>query len=307
MHIELGDQEHPAIFEAQRILQLLNLYPFGIDGKFGAGTQKAVGVFQDKHDMEASGVLDKTTLDKLKEVGQELELAPAMPPFELSSILEAYEAKGYTIYEEQYKLNMLGIRKDDYFDNMFSDRFVVFWKNENMDWEMRQFEWTTMPGTQGHGGVFNPLTVHGITGVAVLEEGQYQDAWHFFDDFSNFHKYPSFLQVLPVKIKRDNTRDAILDYDVPKQNGLFGINIHRMSGQGQNQKYVNSNHVRWSLGCQGAPEPIFRELVNLARAAAKHHGYRFTYTLMKRTDITASRGLESGLEDGHYFTSQNLE
>ncbi|MEO1653063.1 MAG: peptidoglycan-binding domain-containing protein, partial [Bacteroidota bacterium] len=157
MNIHSGDRDLPEIFAAQNALKLLNVYFLGIDGIFGPGTAKAVAAFQHQKQITVTGELDKTTFDLLIEAQSQLQQAPPLPSIEWPLIEAAYAEKGYPMHQEQYKINLLGIRRDDIFDNTFSDRLVIFWKNEKMDWEMRQFEWTTMPGTEGKGGVFNPL------------------------------------------------------------------------------------------------------------------------------------------------------
>ncbi|MEO1655474.1 MAG: hypothetical protein AAFU64_18165, partial [Bacteroidota bacterium] len=75
--------------------------------------------------------------------------------------------------------------------------------------------------------------------------------------------------------------------------------IHRMSGNGVHQKYVNNAYVTWSVGCQGAPEPVFREIVALAQISAKYHGDVFSYTLMHANDFPTAKGIG----DQEYFTS----
>ncbi len=300
MRIQTGDRDYPQIFEAQKILKLLGMYPYNIDGIYGHGTTQAIMAFQKKHQLAVDGVMGKQTYQKLKEAEKGLNLEPPIASYEVEQLLSVYEDKGYQINEKPYQINMLGIRRDDIFDNMFSDRFVIFWKNGEMAWEKKEFEWTTLPGTKGQGGVFNPLTVAGMTGVAVLKEGQYLDTWRFYDTYTGWLRYPYFQQEKKVKIYRDSNRDTIVDYEMPEQEGWYGINIHRMSGNGQNQRYVNSTYVTWSLGCQGAPEPIFMEVVELARACAKTHGNLFTYTLIHKKDLPQSRGVEA---PETYFTS----
>ncbi len=302
MNISFGDRNYPEIFEAQRILNLLGLYPFNIDGLYGAGTEKAVMAFQLKNKLKVDGILGNITFSKLKEALKSFNFSGPMPSFRMEQVLALYKSKGYKLNEEQYKINMLGIRKDDIFDNMFSDRLIIFWVNEKKEWEKREFEWTTMPGTLGRGGVFNPLTVLGLTGVAVMAEGQYIDAWRFYDTYHGWLRYPYFNQERSIKIFRDNTRDTVLDYDSPEQSGLFGINLHRMSGNGAHQRYVNNADVSWSQGCHGAPEPIFRQIVELARISSRFHGNLFTYTLAHLRDFPMSRGVETP----EYFSAMNV-
>ncbi|MDX2303801.1 MAG: hypothetical protein NW226_13430 [Microscillaceae bacterium] len=126
------------------------------------------------------------------------------------------------------------------------------------------------------------------------------DTWQFNDTYHGWLRYPFFHQVRPVKIFRDHDRDTILDYEVPQQVGLFGINIHRMSGNGQHQRYVNYQNVSWSQGCQGAPEPIFRQIVELARISSKFHGNLYTYTLVHSRDLPTDK---RALEAPEYYTA----
>lgn len=302
MKIYFGDRGLPEIYKAQSILKLLKLYHAGIDGIYAHGTQKAVGLFQQAQKLEITGILDKQTYEKLLEAYTEFKVSPPMPTFEMEAILAAYQKKSYKLNEEQYKINLLGIRKDNFFDNRFSDRLIIFWKNEKNDWEKKEFEWTTMPGTLGRGGVFNPKTVEGMTGVAVLVEGQYLDTWKFYNTYYGWLGYPFFQQVKPLKIKRDNTKDAISEYDTPQQEGLYGINIHRMSGNGRHERYVNNAYTTWSIGCQGAPEPVFREIVRLSQISQKYHGDIFSYTLMHREDFATVREIDESHKIDDYFT-----
>lgn len=301
MSITFGDSQYPEIYEAQRILNLLGLSRLGIDGIYGLGTQKAVMAFQHKSNLPVDGILNSDTFNKLKEALSSLSLTGPMPNLKIEQILALYKQKSYQINEQQYKINLLGIRKDDVFDNMFSDRLVIFWQNENMDWEKREFEWTTLAGTLGQGGVLSPLTVLGLTGVAALAEGQYVNAYQLIDTYHGWLNYPYFNQIGKVKIYRDNTRDKLIDYDSPTQNGLFGINIHRMSGNGQQQRYVNSDYAAWSQGCQGCPEPVFRQIIELARISSRFHGSTFTYTLAHRRDFPNSKDTNE-----EYFSAMSL-
>lgn len=301
MLITIGDQGYPEIFRLQRILKFLGLYPLEIDGHYGYATAKATMLFQEQNDLKVDGIVGPMTIAKLEEKEAALNLIPVERTYSIDDILRTYETLNYDLHEEQYKINLLGIRKDDIFDNMFTDRLVIFWKNENREWEKSDFEWTTMPGTEGK-GVFNPIQVMGITGTAVLVAGQYKDTWRLYDTYTGWLRYPFFQQEQEVKVYRDGNRDTILDKYMPEQVGLFGINIHRMSGNGQHQRYVNSQYVTWSMGCQGAPEPVFRKIVDLARISSKYHSNVFTYTLIDDQDFARTRG--ETLKPG-YFTAFN--
>ncbi|NJL15592.1 MAG: peptidoglycan-binding protein [Microscillaceae bacterium] len=122
----LGDRDHPEIAEAQRILAHLGLYPFAIDSIFGYGTYWAVIVFQQNNQLQVDGDLGPLTLAALRKI----PITPPQDLYEIANLREVMKRKAYVVREAQYKLNMVGIRKDDVYDNAFSDRLVVFWINE---------------------------------------------------------------------------------------------------------------------------------------------------------------------------------
>jgi hypothetical protein len=194
----------------------------------------------------------------------------------IEKIKEVYAQKGYTFFENgDYNLNIIGLRKKpDVFDNRFSDTLLVIYKVKG-EWQILERPWTTKPGT--FGGVLSPITVLGITGTAVLKEGQYRRAWQFIDNFTNWHQSPCFWQVLPITVYRDGDRDLVFDRDMPQQTGLFGINLHAMG-------FVNQIN-NWSIGCQGSMWQYFKDLVEVARISSKLYGDRFSYTLLHENDF----------------------
>jgi peptidoglycan hydrolase-like protein with peptidoglycan-binding domain len=276
----LGDQDKPEVAEMQRILNHVGLYPFAIDGDFGFGTYRALIAFQTQNGITPDGVLGPNTMEALRKV----KIEPPKDLYSAKNIINAMKKKKYTIREEQYRLNMVGVRMDNVYDNRFSDKLVIFWKNEKKDWEKREYKWTTMPGTYGQ-GVFNPITVLGITGTAALKEAQYLDTWTFVDSYGGWLNYPYFWQTKNVTVYRDGNKNETLELNNPQQVGLFGINLHRMSNNGIDSDTVNSTWASWSIGCQGAPEPVFADIVALARVSAKFHGNIFDYTLLNKSDL----------------------
>jgi hypothetical protein len=183
--------------------------------------------------------------------------------------------KGYAFFENgDYNLNIIAIRNDDLFDNRFTDTLYVAYKVKGV-WRLLVIDWTTMPGT--FGGVFNPINVLGITGTAVLKEGQYRGAYQFIDDANNVYVAPYFQQVKPVTVYRDGDRDEVFDRDMPQQTGLFYIMLHAMGSNG----YVNN----WSIGCQGSQWFDFMQAVGIVRPAVAIYGPIFTYTLLHKNDF----------------------
>ena len=53
-----------------------------------------------------------------------------------------------------------------------------------------------------------------------------------------------------------------------------------------NENFVNSAWVVWSMGCQGCPEPTFKNLVRLAQISQKYQKNNlFDYTLLSKKDF----------------------
>ncbi len=184
-------------------------------------------------------------------------------------------AKGYAFFERgDYNLNIIAVRQDDLFDNRFTDKLYVAYKVKGV-WTLLEIDWTTMPGT--FGGVFNPINVLGITGTAVLKEGQYRGTYQFIDNIYNVYQAPYFAQVRPVTVFRDGDKDEVFDREMPQQIGLFGIMLHAM-GFGE---VVNN----WSIGCQGAKWSEFMKFVAVVRVAVSMYNSIFTYTLLHKNDF----------------------
>ncbi|MFN4914084.1 MAG: hypothetical protein ACK5FT_02085 [Sphingomonadales bacterium] len=196
-------------------------------------------------------------------------------------------------------VNLIAIRKDNFFDNGFTDILCVAYR----DYDYSAFDpkknrlltipWTTLAGSLGPGGILHPRKASGLNtqtlkwesliGTAILKAGQYLRAYQFIDDYRGWLKYPYFRQVAPVEIYRDGTRDLYFSHkeNLTTQRGLFGINLHRMSALGQQSTRINTSSSVWSEGCQGAPEPEFKKLIPIIREEVKRFGPLFSYTILE--------------------------
>ncbi len=152
---------------------------------------------------------------------------------------------GYPI--EKTMIN--GIRTDYKLSNTFDD-FIVITKND----KTYVYNATTTPGNYY---IYNPVTVGGITGTAILQPGYYKNS-HTFVTATDWKTLwlgmPYFKQTGKVKIYRDNTKDDKID-TIIKTEGYFGINIHHM-GIGN---FINN----WSAGCQGTSKNDWEKIVPL--------------------------------------------
>ena len=176
--------------------------------------------------------------------------------------------KGFVLHTRPYELNIVGVRTRSTVPNRFDDEIHVFYKSKPMKWEYHIFKATTDPGTFW---LENPMQPQG---TAILAQGQYVNAYQI-----GLHrgKYKALVQVGVVAIMRDYNRNAKLDFfNGKKEEGIFGINIHRAMAHGKT-KVID----KFSAGCQVFQNAgDFEHFLELCDKHSKLYGNRFTYTLL---------------------------
>lgn len=186
------------------------------------------------------------------------------------NILRYIKGAKYKVYEEPYRLNIVGIRNAESQPNKFDDSMVVFWKNDQGDWEEKTYPVTTDTGTYW---LLNPMSNQG---TAMLKEGQYVDAYA-----QGYHRgeYKALTQQKPVTVYRDYDRNALFDIFTKTETGNFGINIHKA---GENSQNVD----KWSAGCQVFQRTDdFNDFMGLTNKHRDRYGNSFTYTLIDERAI----------------------
>lgn len=187
---------------------------------------------------------------------------------EIKTLVKVLIAKNYKVYEDPYKLNIVGIRSDITKPNSFDDRIYVFYKNKENQWEGFGYTATTDAGTYW---LNNPMQ---STGTALLKGGQYINSHKL-----GLHrgKYKALTQQNPVVVVRDYDRNAILDFNNGREEkGLFGINVHRANATG-----TTKTIDKYSAGCQVfSNSDDFAHFLQLAEASKDKYGNNFTYTLI---------------------------
>lgn len=197
----------------------------------------------------------------------------------IRGLIRQLKKKDYVVYDEPFKLNIVGIRSSNTVPNKFDDIIYVFYKDDKGQWVGKAYPATTDTGTYW---LKNPMHTEGS---ALLKEGQYVNTWN-----RGMHrsKYLALTQSLgKVTVYRDYNRDAVLDFDNGKEmTGFFGINIHRANSVGTT-KSVDKN----SAGCQVfANADDFAEFMEMTKKHADLYGNKFTYTLIdERAYIRALR------------------
>lgn len=210
---------------------------------------------------------------------------------EILRLKNACQKLGYVFFENgDFNLNLIAVRENDVFENTFSDTLNIVYK-ENGIWKLEKYNWTTLAGTFGVGGEQNPLTASqtgtGVSGTAVIVEGQYRGVFRFVDSV-NYNRlwlqYPYFDQIKNMNYYRDNDKNGIITRG-SVYNGNYKTNLHRMTNNGVISRFVNYWNVGWSQGCNGCPEPDFKKIVALVRKAVALYGNIFSYTLLHRNQI----------------------
>lgn len=190
----------------------------------------------------------------------------------IEKIKEFFTKKGYQFFDtsKPYNLNIIGIRSSEKVANKFDDKLVLIFNDGNKINNLA-FQITTDPGKYY---LNNPINSNG---TAILVPNQYKGSHAI-----GIHKtYEALVQVKPLKVYRDNNKNDILDFNVPTESGLFGINIHRSSPYGSSDTVDN-----WSAGCQ-----VFKNVkdfdlfMSICRKSRKIYGNSFTYTLIEEKDI----------------------
>lgn len=166
--------------------------------------------------------------------------------------------------------------------NKFTDFLHVCWIDETGKKNILTIPGTTKPGLVG--SLYNPLTVRGVTGTAIIRSPQQViDGWDFRDTDKEFSGYPYFRQVAPVDYWRDGNKDDNIDKVNPEEDKINGTHWHIMSKINQKGSgFVNN----WSLGCAGAIEDEFEKILPVTRKYVKAYGKtKVTGTFINSEDI----------------------
>jgi hypothetical protein len=159
-------------------------------------------------------------------------------------------------------LNLVGVRVHRNTPDAVDDVMYATWRDApNGRWQARAWALETEPSSAYLMHPLNPA------GCAIMAPDQYLGAYAL-----GLHRgRPALVQVGPVRVYRDNNRDATVNFPSPDalqaQSGLFGINIHDIRGD--------------LAGCQGLLPADMPELLLLAQAFTAKYGKAINYTLLE--------------------------
>lgn len=197
--------------------------------------------------------------------------------YTIDNVKKVLDNKGYSFFglENPFNVNIIGVRSFNTKANSFDDTLILIFSDySGKNWNL-QFDITTDPGLYY---LNNPLN---YKGTAILVPDQYRGVWEIR---KHQGKYKALCEKSdkPVKVYRDNNRDAFLDFDRSTiEEGVFGINLHHSN------YYTESFNVgKWSAGCQVFKRvKDFNYSMSIFREAKKIWGNSFTYTLLEEKDF----------------------
>ena len=195
----------------------------------------------------------------------------------VNNLIEAQESYGFKVFRgnngrKDYDLNIVGIRAEGSHLSTFNDVMAVYWYYNNK-WTIETFNVTTDPS------IYWLRLLGNSKGTAILKHpqqvrGMYKIGYHK-------GKYKALVQNKSCVVWRDANKDDKLDFDVPEDYGIFGINIHRAS-----KYHILLKIGAYSAGCQVHNDyKRYLHFLSLCDESAKIWGDSFTYTLLHESDL----------------------
>lgn len=199
-----------------------------------------------------------------------------------SRVYQAMQRKGYKLSQNPEQVNIIYIRGADQFGrpngnriNEWSDRrFILQFRSGNPvivgNWAA-----TVKPGLPA---IRNPL---GKEGAAFAENGQYS-AWRVGIHHGIFGRVEEGLvQVLPVKFRRDTSRNGRVDDGERLQSGNIGLNQHSGSNQ---LKVDKASYACFAAQSQDGHRQ-FLSIVKSDRRYRLNSNYIFATTILDVNDL----------------------
>lgn len=190
----------------------------------------------------------------------------------IDKLIRYMNSKSYRVYDKKNILNIVSMRNksNGLVSNKFDEKMYVFFKNNNNNWSLMEYDITTVPG-------FKPKTNELPNNVAILKLGQYIDQYKIgYHQGKKDHKCLKYA----TSVVHRNDNKSKYNFKASTQTGGFGINIHRSSKTGSG---INVNN--WSQGCQVFKNVNqFNQFMNLCDKQSLSKK-TFTYTLCDLNDF----------------------
>ncbi len=197
-----------------------------------------------------------------------------------SEVTDLYKANNFVYQEGIWDLNITGVRtKGKNVTNLYDDKIIIMYKDENQKQLVYTFPITTQPGAH------YMKQPYSSAGSAILKPGQYLNSYKMGTHATkgNPKGYLALVDDKDLIVFRDKNKDLVYDDpQIPEKVGEFGINIHRSTARGTTKK-VN----KYSAGCQVfANSEDFKVFLNLCDKSRNYKNltrskFKITYTLIE--------------------------
>jgi len=222
---------------------------------------------------------EKTEQDN-SSIGVDQNTYTEEPPKQESPIVERLvrflDSKNYKVYKQTGVLNMVALRdKDDgSITNKFDETLYVFYLNESGNWEINDYNVTTVPGLIKNGDTL-PENVN------ILAFGQYIDQCVMVsENTSIYKKYGKSLIFNECAIYENNKLDRY-NYSSNLKTGNFNIGIFRSSLTGSAENVSNYNQDGSQVFKNSNQYKNFITLCESQTSIKR----TFTYTLCRKSEF----------------------
>lgn len=164
-------------------------------------------------------------------------------------VLHSAAAKGFAVFERgRFNLNVVGTRHWNRVAGGYDDVMNVCYFDNTDRWVHRQFAWSL---DSGRPGLLKPVN---RLGTGIIAEGQYRSAWELGQHGISGGRqgYRALVQCKPIRVHRDDNRDALLNTDIPTvvAPALSRINVHASSRDPYSLKGGPRTRIGpWSVAC----------------------------------------------------------
>lgn len=194
----------------------------------------------------------------------------------IDKMIKYMKSKGYIVYDSVGVLNILSmqsIKKDSGdISNKFDDTLNLFFRNEKGNWDLFEYQITTMAG-------FVPKTTTLPLKTVLLSLGQYIDQCKMNSNWGK-EDYQSYLDIEKSTVHRN---DSVVRYNFhsPTEQ-IRGIKIHRSSEKGSAENVYN-----YSEGSQVFKSITqYNQFIDFCNIQVKLSSKNtFTYTLCRQSDF----------------------
>jgi hypothetical protein len=205
---------------------------------------------------------------------------------EIEKLVWFLKSKNYKVFENNNELNIVALRNESKMKgdvtNKFDDSLHVFYKNSNGNWELCEYQITTVPGLKPGTGV-NGIPAVLPDNVPMLRLGQYVEQLSF-GKFAGDPLHPCL--IFESCAMHFNTENDFYDWESPTKIGPFPVSIH-MAGKPP-WRYPNVEKVyMYSKGSQTFKNKNqYDQFLKLCEDQVKlTDKKKFTYTLCSKIEF----------------------